>query len=284
MRPSRSLARSVLRACSKSFVVPPSHPQTKPKACNFALRFARGEYLVVYDAEDRPEPDQLRKVVATFRRSPPNTACLQCRLNYYNVNENWLTRMFTLDYALWFDQMLPGLERLGMPIPLGGTSNHFRIDVLRELHAWDPFNVTEDADLGIRLGQKGYRVGIVDSTTFEEASCRAGQWMRQRSRWMKGYMQTLLVHTRRPLHLIRTRRTARLSRLRVLHRRHGARRAVQSGVLAALRDLAGRAHRGFRCRCFRSAAVSVPVQSACRQRRLHLFDHAGADPARLARI
>jgi cellulose synthase/poly-beta-1,6-N-acetylglucosamine synthase-like glycosyltransferase len=185
-------------------VVPRSAPQTKPKACNFALRFARGEYLVVYDAEDRPEPDQLRKVVATFRRSPTNTACLQCRLNYYNAGENWLTRMFTLDYTLWFDQVLPGLERLGMPIPLGGTSNHFRTDILRELHAWDPFNVTEDADLGIRIGQKGYRVGVVDSTTFEEASCRTGQWVRQRSRWMKGYMQTLLVHTRRPLHLIRS--------------------------------------------------------------------------------
>jgi cellulose synthase/poly-beta-1,6-N-acetylglucosamine synthase-like glycosyltransferase len=185
-------------------IVPASEPQTKPKACNFALRFARGEYLVIYDAEDRPEPDQLRKVVATFRRSPPNTACLQCRLSYYNVNENWLTRMFTLDYALWFDHVLPGLERMGMPIPLGGTSNHFRTDVLRELHAWDPFNVTEDADLGIRIGQKGYRVGVVDSTTFEEASCHTRQWIRQRSRWIKGYMQTLLVHTRRPLHFLRT--------------------------------------------------------------------------------
>ena len=112
--------------------------------------------------------------------------------------------MFTLDYALWFDLVLPGLERLNIPIPLGGTSNHFKIDVLRELHAWDPFNVTEDADLGIRLTQKGYRVGVVDSTTFEEASCRAGQWIRQRSRWIKGYMQTFLVHTRRPLHMLRT--------------------------------------------------------------------------------
>lgn len=184
--------------------VPPSHPQTKPKACNFALQFARGEFLVVYDAEDRPEPDQLRKVVATFRQSSSNTACLQCRLSYFNASENWLTRMFTLDYALWFDQMLPGLERLNVPIPLGGTSNHFKINVLRELHAWDPFNVTEDADLGVRLTQKGYRIGVVDSTTFEEASCHTGNWIRQRSRWMKGYMQTFLVHTRRPLHLLRT--------------------------------------------------------------------------------
>ncbi len=107
------------------------------------MQFARGEFLTVYDAEDRPEPDQLRKVVATFRQSSANTACLQCRLNYFNANENWLTRMFTLDYTLWFDQILPGLERLNVPIPLGGTSNHFKIDVLRELYAWDPFNVTE---------------------------------------------------------------------------------------------------------------------------------------------
>ncbi len=182
--------------------VPPSQPQTKPKACNFALRFARGQYLVIYDAEDRPEPDQLRKVVATFRRLPPEVACLQCRLNYYNASENWLSRLFTLDYSLWFDLVLPGLERLGIPIPLGGTSNHFKIEVLRELRAWDPFNVTEDADLGIRLSEKGYRVSIVDSTTFEEASCHTRNWIRQRSRWIKGYMQTLLVHTRRPLHLI----------------------------------------------------------------------------------
>ena len=131
-------------------------------------------------------------------------ACLQCSLSYFNFSENWLTRMFTLDYGLWFDQLLPGLDRFKIPIPLGGTSNHFKIDVLRELHGWDPFNVTEDADLGVRLTQKGYRVGIVDSTTFEEASCHTGNWIRQRSRWMKGYMQTLLVHTRRPLRFIRT--------------------------------------------------------------------------------
>ena len=184
--------------------VPPSQPQTKPKACNYALRYARGEYLVIYDAEDKPEPDQLRKVVAAFADAPKDTACIQCRLNYYNADENWLTRLFTLDYSLWFDLMLPGLQRLGVPIPLGGTSNHFRLDVLRELNAWDPFNVTEDADLGIRLTQKGYRTGIIDSTTFEEANCEAGNWIRQRSRWIKGYMQTLLVHTRKPLRLIQT--------------------------------------------------------------------------------
>lgn len=183
--------------------VPASLPQTKPKACNYALRYARGDFLVIYDAEDKPEPDQLKKVVAAFRSHPPETACIQCRLNYYNAEENWLTRMFTLDYSLWFDLMLPGLERFGIPIPLGGTSNHFRIDVLRELHAWDPFNVTEDADLGIRLTQKGYKVGLVDSTTFEEANVSQKNWVRQRSRWIKGYIQTFLVHTRRPVQLMR---------------------------------------------------------------------------------
>ncbi len=185
-------------------LVPPSQPQTKPKACNYALPFARGEYLVIYDAEDKPEPDQLRKVVAAFQNASPRTACIQCRLNYFNANENWLTRMFTLDYSLWFDLMLPGLQKLQVPVPLGGTSNHFRTRVLRKLHAWDPFNVTEDADLGIRLAQRKYEVGVIDSTTFEEANCNGRNWIRQRSRWIKGYMQTLLVHSRRPVQLWRT--------------------------------------------------------------------------------
>jgi cellulose synthase/poly-beta-1,6-N-acetylglucosamine synthase-like glycosyltransferase len=180
-------------------LVPPSHPRTKPKACNYALRLARGEYLVIYDAEDKPEPDQLKKAVVSFRKSPANTVCLQARLNFYNDKENWLTRMFTLDYSLWFDLMLPSLDRFEMPIPLGGTSNHFKTSVLRELHGWDPFNVTEDADLGIRLAQKGYRVGVIDSTTFEETNCHIGNWIRQRSRWLKGYMQTWLVHMRKPV-------------------------------------------------------------------------------------
>ncbi len=184
--------------------VPPSQPQTKPKACNYALRFARGEYLVIYDAEDKPEPDQLKKTLLAFRRAPENTVCIQARLNYFNAEENWLTKMFTLDYSLWFDLMLPGLERLRVPIPLGGTSNHFKTAALRDLRAWDPYNVTEDADLGIRITQKGCRVGIVDSTTYEEANCAIPNWIRQRSRWLKGYMQTWLVHMRHPVRLYRS--------------------------------------------------------------------------------
>lgn len=184
--------------------VPHSQPQTKPKACNYALAYARGDLLTIYDAEDQPEPDQLRKVVAAFKKSSPDVACIQARLNYFNYNENFLTRMFTLEYCHWFDFMLPGLQALGIPIPLGGTSNHFRTGVLREQGGWDPHNVTEDADLGVRLEQSGYRIRIVNSTTYEEANSQLRNWLRQRSRWIKGYMQTYLVHMRDPIWLWRS--------------------------------------------------------------------------------
>ncbi|MEI9992097.1 MAG: glycosyltransferase [Rhizomicrobium sp.] len=183
--------------------VPHGHPRTKPRACNYALNFARGEFTVIYDAEDRPERDQLRKAVAAFRARTADIACLQARLNFYNAKDNVLTRLFALDYAVWYEVMLPALDRLGVPMPLGGTSNHFRTSVLRALGGWDPFNVTEDADLGIRIAQLGMRVSMIDSTTFEEAPTLLGVWFRQRSRWMKGYMQTWLVHTRRPFALVR---------------------------------------------------------------------------------
>jgi len=184
-------------------IVPDSHPRTKPKACNYGLNFCRGEFVTIYDAEDIPEPDQLRKAVTAFQRADENLICVQSALNYYNAEENYLTRMFTLEYTYWFDYMLPGLDRLGLPIPLGGTSNHFRMDALRKLGAWDPFNVTEDADLGTRAAANGYTVGIINSTTYEEANNHVGNWIRQRSRWIKGYMQTWLVHNRNPLRLLR---------------------------------------------------------------------------------
>jgi cellulose synthase/poly-beta-1,6-N-acetylglucosamine synthase-like glycosyltransferase len=184
-------------------VVPRGQPQTKPKACNVGLFLARGELLVIYDAEDRPEPDQLKKAFIAFQRGDARLACVQAALNYWNVDDNALTRMFTLEYSFWFDYMLPGLEAYELPIPLGGTSNHFRIDALRELGGWDPFNVTEDADLGIRASALGYSVGVVNSTTLEEANSQYGNFIRQRSRWIKGYFQTVLVHARRPLVLIR---------------------------------------------------------------------------------
>jgi cellulose synthase/poly-beta-1,6-N-acetylglucosamine synthase-like glycosyltransferase len=184
-------------------VVPDGQPRTKPRACNVGLFFAKGQFLVIYDAEDRPDPDQIKKAVVAFQKGDDNLVCVQAALNYFNATENFLTRMFTLEYSYWFDYMLHGLARLGFPIPLGGTSNHFRTDLLRDLGGWDPFNVTEDADLGIRAAARGYKVGVINSTTYEEANNRYRNWIRQRSRWIKGYMQTTLVYLRNPPRFIR---------------------------------------------------------------------------------
>lgn len=185
-------------------VTPNIAPRTKPKACNYGLYLARGDLIVIYDAEDQPEPDQLRKAAAAFHNAGDELACVQARLNYYNHDDNWLTRLFTLEYSLWFDWLLPSLQRMKAPIPLGGTSNFFRTHTLIKLGGWDPFNVTEDADLGLRISKHGYRVELLDSTTFEEANCRTNNWIRQRSRWLKGYLQTWLVHMRRPDKIVST--------------------------------------------------------------------------------
>lgn len=183
--------------------VPESQPRTKPKACNYALRFARGDFVTVYDADDRPDPRQLKKAVSAFRAAPSRVVCLQARLNYYNTHDNWLTRLFSLEYAMLFHVLLPGLYHLKMPVMLGGTSNHISLSRLRELGEWDPFNVTEDADLGTRLAERGYLTRMLDSDTMEEAPNTIGAWMSQRTRWIKGYMQTWLVHMRAPLTLAR---------------------------------------------------------------------------------
>ncbi len=177
-------------------VVPASQPRTKPKACDWGLRHARGELLVIYDAEDRPERDQLKKAALCFSQASEDVVCLQARLDFYNPQRNLITRLFTAEYASWFGLCLPGLHMLDAPIPLGGTSNHFKLCVLRRLRGWDPFNVTEDCDLGVRLYLQGYRTLPLDSTTWEEAAFRLWPWVRQRSRWFKGYLQTYLVHMR----------------------------------------------------------------------------------------
>jgi cellulose synthase/poly-beta-1,6-N-acetylglucosamine synthase-like glycosyltransferase len=187
----------------RAMLMPPGQPRTKPRALNIGLHEAQGEYIVIYDAEDQPEPDQLRKAAAALRELPADVACVQARLIFYNRTQSLLTRMFTVDYAVWYDQLLPGLtagvRRPGRFVPLGGTSNHFRVDALRKIGGWDPFNVTEDCDLGVRLGREGLRVAMLDSTTWEEAVPRVRPWIKQRSRWVKGYVQTYLVHMRRPL-------------------------------------------------------------------------------------
>jgi cellulose synthase/poly-beta-1,6-N-acetylglucosamine synthase-like glycosyltransferase len=186
----------------RTIIVPDGQPRTKPKALNFALQAARGEYIVVYDAEDRPEPDQLRRAIAAFRRGPADLGCVQAQLNIYNPRAGWFfTRQFTVEYSALFDAILPALARLGIPVPLGGTSNHFRRDTLVAVGGWDPFNVTEDADLGFRLARRGWRTQVLQSTTWEEAPVSFGRWFGQRTRWLKGWMQTYLVHTRRPWRL-----------------------------------------------------------------------------------
>jgi cellulose synthase/poly-beta-1,6-N-acetylglucosamine synthase-like glycosyltransferase len=177
-------------------LVPPGGPRTKPKALNYGLTHATGTYLTIFDAEDRPDPLQLRKAALAFSRLPPSVACLQARLGFFNGGQNLITRWFQVEYSMWFRQMLPGLSKLGAPIPLGGTSNHFRTEVLLDLGAWDPNNVTEDADLGTRLSRAGYRSEVLDSITLEEANSDFVNWAKQRSRWYKGYLQTFLVHIR----------------------------------------------------------------------------------------
>ncbi len=183
--------------------VPFSLPKTKPKACNYGLSFAKGKYVVIYDAEDVPDPLQLKKAYLGFQKTPESVRCLQAKLNYFNPEQNLLTRLFTIEYSLWFDVILPGLQAINTAIPLGGTSNHFRKRDLLELKGWDPFNVTEDCDLGMRIFNKGYRTAIIDSVTLEEANSNLKNWLRQRSRWIKGYIQTYLVHMRNPVSFFR---------------------------------------------------------------------------------
>jgi cellulose synthase/poly-beta-1,6-N-acetylglucosamine synthase-like glycosyltransferase len=174
--------------------LPPGEPRTKPRAMNLALPFARGELLVAYDAEDAPEPDQLLRAAALFEALPARVACLQGRLAVANHRDGFLTRRFAVDYAALFDCIKAGMGRAAWPVPLGGTSNHFRTGLLHRVGGWDAWNVTEDADLGLRLARFGYLVEDLPSTTWEEAPNQLGAWMNQRTRWMKGWMQTLLVH------------------------------------------------------------------------------------------
>jgi cellulose synthase/poly-beta-1,6-N-acetylglucosamine synthase-like glycosyltransferase len=183
--------------------IPDFQPKTKGKALNFGLYEAKGEFIVIYDAEDIPEKNQLKKAVLGFRKVPENVVCLQSKLNYYNPNQNLLTKWFTAEYSSWFDLYLPGIDSVEAPIPLGGTSNHFKTEILRELKGWDPFNVTEDCDLGIRIFKNGYRTKVLDTTTWEEANSELKNWIKQRSRWVKGYIQTYFVHIRNPFKLIK---------------------------------------------------------------------------------
>ncbi len=193
-----AVAAARLSSPFEVITAPASGPRTKPKALAAALPFVRGSFVVVYDAEDMPEPDQLRAALSAFMDGPAELACVQARLAVDNARDSWLSRQFAAEYAGLFDVFLPALAQLKFPLPLGGTSNHFRTSALKEAGGWDPFNVTEDADLGMRLARFGFHTGVIASTTWEEAPVRLGQWLRQRTRWFKGWMQTWLVHMRAP--------------------------------------------------------------------------------------
>ena len=183
--------------------VPEGPIQTKPRALNYALNFCQGGIVGIWDAEDRPDRDQLHRVARGFHGAPRDLACLQGALDYYNPRSNWLARCFTVEYAALFRVVLPGLARMGLVVPLGGTTMFVRRDVLEAVGGWDAWNVTEDADLGVRLARRRWRTGILDTTTDEEANCRAVPWIRQRSRWLKGYAMTWGVHMRDPAALWR---------------------------------------------------------------------------------
>lgn len=184
-------------------IVPPAAPRTKPKALNAGLARARGEYLVVYDAEDRPHAQQLRAALAAFEDGGERLACVQAPLEIDNPEESWISRQFAAEYAIQFREMLPTLARMGLPLPLGGSSNHFRTEALRQSGGWDPFNVTEDADLGYRLARDGCSSGVIGPPTWEEAPITLGAWLNQRTRWIKGHMQTWLVLMRDPIRAAR---------------------------------------------------------------------------------
>jgi cellulose synthase/poly-beta-1,6-N-acetylglucosamine synthase-like glycosyltransferase len=184
-------------------VIPSAKVTTKPRACNYGLLRAKGELCVIYDAEDNPDPDQLKKAAIVFLRSPEEVVCLQSKLNFYNANENILTKWFSIEYANWYEFYLQGLDWIEAPIPLGGTSNHFRKKGLDELGRWDPYNVTEDADIGIRLARQNLKTEMIDTYTYEEATLTAKSWVIQRSRWFKGHLQTYLVHMREPRKLFK---------------------------------------------------------------------------------
>lgn len=193
-----ALARQTLPRWMRVILVPDAKLKTKPRALNFAMLFARGSIIGVYDAEDAPEPDQIHRVVRCFQQGPDNLACVQGVLDFYNSRANWLSRCFTIEYAVWFRVILPGIQRLGLAVPLGGTTLFFRRDILEQLGGWDAHNVTEDADLGIRLARHGYFTQLLPTVTYEEANCHPLAWVKQRSRWLKGYAVTWLVHMREP--------------------------------------------------------------------------------------
>jgi len=195
---ANALRQQNLPSHMELLIVPDGSPRTKPRALSYGLAQATGTYMTVFDAEDHPEADQLKKAAVLFSLLPKDLVCLQARLEIDNANESFVSRQFALEYATLFDQLLPWFFQQRLPFPLSGTSNHFRREALEQVGGWDRYNVTEDADLGIRLARFGYRTGVFPSRTFEEAPVRFQNWFAQRARWHKGWLQTICVHARDP--------------------------------------------------------------------------------------
>ena len=195
----RAIAASQIDERFELVVVPACGPQTKPKALSYALAFTTGTIITLFDAEDRPHPRQLHEVWQQFRHGADNLACIQAPLDITNGRRSGLAGLFALEYAGLFHKLLPWLAAHDCPIPLGGTSNHFRRSALVAVGGWDPYNVTEDADLGYRLWRNGYVTQVLGShATLEDAPTAFAVWLPQRTRWFKGWMQTWLVHSRKP--------------------------------------------------------------------------------------
>jgi cellulose synthase/poly-beta-1,6-N-acetylglucosamine synthase-like glycosyltransferase len=191
-----------LRSLVEIIEVPKAAPRTKPKALAYAMQMVSGEFIALYDAEDRPHPMQLVEAWQRFEGAHASLACVQAPLVISNRHSNMLARMFAFEYSGLFKGMLPFLSRNELVLPLGGTSNHFRRDVLDKLGGWDPFNVTEDADLGLRLKRFGYRTETISLPTYEIGPETLKEWLPQRTRWFKGWIQTWLVHMREPRRLL----------------------------------------------------------------------------------
>lgn len=198
----KAIERAIQGTSFRMLVVPNTGPKTKPKALNYGLQRATGDIVSIYDAEDIPHPDQLIEVAKIYSQNDPKLAVVQAPLHAYNGNESWLSGQFELEYAIHFDVWLPAIAKLGWPIPLGGTSNHFLKSTLQSVGAWDAYNVTEDADLGFRLARAGFIAKMINLPTLEEAPVTFSQWLPQRTRWIKGHIQTLMVLTRFPLQTI----------------------------------------------------------------------------------
>ncbi len=178
--------------------VPSGKPNTKARACNYGLSIARGEFVVIFDAEDKPHSDQLRTAAAIFATRDASLVCLQAPLQIHLAHNKWLQNQFALEYKILFSLALQVLSNLNMVMPLGGSSNHFHTESLRKVGGWDAFNLTEDAELSMRLAKNGFRTQMLSPPTIENAPHSLSVWFNQRTRWLTGHIQTWCIHMRHP--------------------------------------------------------------------------------------